>query len=108
MGLRSGTLFDAVLRCWPTPSPPGVFWGQNLWIQWFAGGWCLQNIDSRRVAAKILVINRLVLVRVYSRGFGGRCFLSTVLSIAGWMKLKCQLDFLLFVGVRRLWDLKCD
>jgi hypothetical protein len=34
-------------------------------------------------------------------------FFSTVLSIAGWVELKCQLDLVLFVGFRWFLDLTC-
>jgi hypothetical protein len=41
------------------PLALGVFWAQNTYIQWFAGFVWLQNIGSKWVMAKILVINKL-------------------------------------------------
>jgi hypothetical protein len=41
------------------PLPRGVFWGQALLFEWFEGGWCLQNIQSKGVACKILVFKEM-------------------------------------------------
>jgi hypothetical protein len=41
------------------PSPLGVFWEQILLFEWFAGEWCLQNIQIKGVAYKILVFKEM-------------------------------------------------
>src|SRR5882757_10952892 len=73
-----------LMRRW-LPLPPRVSWAQTIYIQWFAGGWCLQNRHNKGVIAKFGQINELAPDCVR-----GCLFLISISSIANWVKLKCQ------------------
>src|SRR5216683_3623813 len=100
-------------------------WFFELPLPWCSGGTpplpaCKSNDCNRLahvIAAKILQPNGLRPKYCQQRTYWLKCespsrcrsfFLISILSIAVWMELTCQLYFLLFEGVRWFWGLTCD